>query len=106
MTSPTSVRWNHENLGDSGLTVQSQDWRLEFNMSGASSFECRRLAAMWNDQGQDTVSAPCWELTEHARTLLKRLAEDIAPPYIHTWETALQQAEPPEQIKKPEQGYR
>ena len=105
MTSPTSVQWKGDNHSRATLTVQSEDWKLEFNIGGSPTFECRRVAAMLQNQALDTP-LPYWELTELAKTLLKQLANDIVPPFIPMWKKALQQAGPPEQTKRQEPQYR
>ena len=107
MTLPTTVRWTTEpNSPHPHLSIETDDWCLEFNLGGVSTMECGTVAPFWHKDGEAAADLPYWDLNEGAKIFLPQLAKEVATPHLPTWEAALQQAEPPLQFKRHEDGYR
>ena len=88
MQQQTSVLWVGEDHRQTGLVVQTQDWRLECNAK-EQNYDCPELLALWPKQE------------------LHQLVKELMAQHLPTWQAALECANPPDvQLKRHESGYR
>ncbi len=87
MKNQTQITWEETKKQRISMSVQTEDWRLEYN-ANATDMECQKIL---------TACSP--------NTMLQILRQAISL-HIPTWEAALKSAEPPDnQLKKIQTGY-
>lgn len=88
MQQTTTVLWADEGIHRTGVVVQTQDWRLEFNAM-EQDYSCPELLALWPAER------------------LEKLLKELVSQHVPTWQDALAYANPPDvQLKRHEPGYR